>query len=228
MLIISLYNCLWIFILFSFLGWVVEVVYSLITDKQFVNRGFLFGPVCPIYGFGVLLVYICLSPLKSHPVAVFFCSTLLVSLLELVTGATLERLFNQKWWDYSNYPLNFRGYICLRFSAIWGIGCLLFIYFVLPFTLRMLELLPFYISSIFIAFALSLIIIDTFFTIASISTIKKHIVTAAKNGFNNLKNKPAVAMAKISPKMERLIKAFPKLKLAEALKQFRQNKNNKK
>lgn len=71
-------------------------------------------------------------------------------------------------------------------------------------------------------------IIDTFFTIASISEIKKYIVAAAKNGFNNLKNKQAVAMAKISPKIERLVKAFPKLKLSDTLKQFRQNENNKK
>ena len=223
-----MYNCLWTFILFSFLGWVVEVIYSLIVDKQFVNRGFLFGPVCPIYGFGVLLVYICLQPLIAYPVALFFCSALLVSVLELATGAILERLFNQKWWDYSNYPLNFKGYICLRFSALWGIGCLLFVYFVLPFTLQILKLLPFYISSIFIAFALAIMIIDTFFTIASISKIKRYIVAAAKSGFNNLKNKQAVAMAKISPKIERLVKAFPKLKLSDTLKQFRQNKNNKK
>lgn len=204
------------------------MIYSLIVDKQLVNRGFLSGPVCPIYGFGVLLVYICLQPLKTYPIVLFICSALLVSLLELVTGAVLERLFNQKWWDYSNYPLNFKGYICLRFSALWGLGCLLFVYFVLPFTLRILDLLPFYISSILIAFALALMIIDTFFTIASISTIKKHIVNAAKNGFNNLKNKQVVAMAKISPKIERLVKAFPKLKLSDTLKQFRQNKNNKK
>ena len=223
-----MYNCLWIFILFSFLGWVVEVIYSLIVDKQFVNRGFLFGPVCPIYGFGFLLVYICLQPLIAYPVALFFCSALLVSLLELATGAILERLFNQKWWDYSNYPLNFKGYICLRFSALWGIGCLLFVYLVLPLTLQMLKLLPFYMSSIFITFALAIMFIDTFFTIVSISKIKKYIVAVAKNGFNNLKNKQAVAMAKISPKIERLVKAFPKLKLSDTLKQFKQNKNNKK
>ena len=121
----SCYEYLWFFMVYAVGGWCLEVAYHVVTMGHFVNRGFLNGPVCPIYGFGMLTVIICLLPLKENKLILFAGSVILTTLIELVTGFVLEKLFHQRWWDYSEEPFNFHGYICLKFSLEWGIGCLL-------------------------------------------------------------------------------------------------------
>ncbi len=121
----SLYEYLWFFVIYAIGGWCLEVSYHVVTKGHFINRGFLNGPVCPIYGFGMIIVIICLLPLKDNKVIMFFGSIVLATLLELVTGFLLEKLFHERWWDYSKEPFNFHGYICLKFSIEWGIACLI-------------------------------------------------------------------------------------------------------
>lgn len=110
-------------LIYSFLGWCVEVIYHTVTYGEFSNRGFVNGPVCTIYGFGFTGVVLCLTPIKDNLLVLFVGSVLLATLLELVTGWLLERIFHEKWWDYSNDKFNFRGYICLKFSLLWGLAC---------------------------------------------------------------------------------------------------------
>lgn len=117
------YSLLWFFFFYAFLGWCSEVCFAAIKNGRFVNRGFLNGPWCPIYGFGVCIVVLCLEPLRGNIILLFLGSVVLTSLLELVTGFALEKLFHQKWWDYSRMPLNIGGYICLLFSLLWGAAC---------------------------------------------------------------------------------------------------------
>lgn len=119
------YTLSWIFFIYAFLGWCTEVSFAALKTGRFVNRGFLNGPVCPIYGVGVAIVVTCLAPLRHNSLLLFLGSVVLTSLLELLTGAALEGLFHQRWWDYSNEPFNLKGYICLRFSLGWGLACLL-------------------------------------------------------------------------------------------------------
>ena len=121
----SLYEFLWFFIIYSVGGWCLEVIYHVVTMGRFVNRGFLYGPACPVYGFGMLTVIVCLMPLRDNKLVMFAGSLLLATLIELVTGFVMEKLFHQRWWDYSNEPFNLHGYICLKFSLEWGIACLL-------------------------------------------------------------------------------------------------------
>ena len=121
----TVYTVLWYFFLYAFLGWCAEVSYAALRTGRFVNRGFLNGPVCPIYGVGVVIVVGLLTPVKENTLLLFVCSVLLTSALEWVTGFVLERMFHQKWWDYSDLPLNLNGYICPLFSVLWGIACLL-------------------------------------------------------------------------------------------------------
>ena len=118
-----MYRFLWIFFIYAFLGWCTEVSYAALVSGRFVNRGFLNGPVCPIYGLGVVLVMACLEPFRDNLLLLFVCSVLLTSLLEWITGFVLEKLFHQRWWDYSNEPFNLGGYVCLRFSIAWGLAC---------------------------------------------------------------------------------------------------------
>ncbi len=126
------YQTLWFFFVYAFLGWCTEVSYAALHTGKFVNRGFLNGPVCPIYGFGVILVLRALEPLTGNTLLLFLGSMVLTSLLEWLTGFVLEKLFHQRWWDYSEEPFNIGGYICLRFSLMWGLACLFVVKLVHP------------------------------------------------------------------------------------------------
>lgn len=118
---------LWYFFLYSILGWCAEVVFAAIKNRHFVNRGFLNGPLCPIYGSGLVVVLLCLEPLKSSLLWLYLGSVVLTTLLELATGYAMEKLFHQRWWDYSKMPFNIGGYVCLPFSLIWGVACVLIV-----------------------------------------------------------------------------------------------------
>ena len=90
------------FLVYSFLGWVCETVYCSIGQRKFVNRGFLNGPLCPVYGFGAVAVLLFLRPLRENLLLLFFGGMILTSVIEYITGFALEKLFAAKWWDYSN------------------------------------------------------------------------------------------------------------------------------
>ena len=137
-----LYTEAMFFLIYSFLGWSAEVIFFTVTRGRFVNRGFLNGPVCPIYGFGVILVVFCLTPLKDNLLLLFFGSVFLTSALEFLTGLVLELLFHEKWWDYSKEPFNIKGYICVRMSLLWGFACLLIVHVFHPLVEKFVNWIP--------------------------------------------------------------------------------------
>ena len=137
-----LYRFLWIFFIYAFLGWCTEVSYAALVTGKFVNRGFLNGPVCPVYGFGVVIVLAGLSPLEDNLLLLFLGSLVLTSALEWLTGFVLEKLFHQRWWDYSDQPFNLSGYVCLRFSVAWGFACLFVFKLLHPTVLLFIRLIP--------------------------------------------------------------------------------------
>ena len=100
-----LYDYLFYFVVYSFIGWCTEVCFCSVSTGKFVNRGFLNGPVCPIYGFGMVIVIYILTPVTENVFLLFFGSMILASALELVTGWALKKLFHTSWWDYSDKPL---------------------------------------------------------------------------------------------------------------------------
>lgn len=130
------------FFVYGFLGWCTEVAFAAWKEHRFVNRGFLNGPICPVYGIGVTLVVHFLSPYRSNLIILYITSTILVTALEWLTGFILERVFHNKWWDYSNMPLNLNGYVCLLFSLIWGIACVLIVDFIHPVIHKLLLYIP--------------------------------------------------------------------------------------
>ena len=137
-----LYRFIWIFFIYAFLGWCTEVSYATLVTGKFVNRGFLNGPVCPIYGFGVVIVLTCLTPLADNLLLLFLGSVVLTSALEWITGFVLEKLFHQRWWDYSDQPFNLSGYICLRFSIAWGFACMFVVKLLHPTVLLFIRIIP--------------------------------------------------------------------------------------
>lgn len=123
----SLYQIIWFFFIYSFLGWCGEVIFQSIKQEKFVNRGFLNGPVCPIYGVGGVLVVVILHRFSNNILFLFIGSIIVTTLIELVTGYFLEKKYHTRWWDYSKVKFNIGGYICPQFSILWGIACVLVI-----------------------------------------------------------------------------------------------------
>ena len=118
--------CLY-FLIYSFGGWVVEVIFHAVALGKVINRGFLNGPVCPVYGFGVLSVFALLNTIQGSgrqmsDGMIFVFGIVLATAVELVAGWLLDVCFHARWWDYSDKPFNFHGYICLEFSLIWGLA----------------------------------------------------------------------------------------------------------
>ena len=130
-----------IFIIFSFVGWISEVLYvGIFFEHKFVNRGFLHGPLCPIYGFGGLSILFLPQPLYSTWVPLFFASMIFGTLVEYLSSWILEKLFHTRWWDYSHYKLNIRGRVCLLNSILFGALGVVIIHFVQPFVMKFLSL----------------------------------------------------------------------------------------
>lgn len=120
------------FFFYSALGWLVESIYCSIAAGKIINRGFLTGPICPIYGTGAVVMTLVLAPLKEYPILVFIVGLVVCDIVEFATSYIMEKLFHARWWDYSNKWLNIQGRICFRHSMYWGIASVLFIYFVHP------------------------------------------------------------------------------------------------
>lgn len=120
------------FIVFAFLGWLMESTFVSLRKHRWINRGFLNGPICPIYGFGAVLVIAVLMPLKYNWAFVFFGGLLLDSALEYMTSLGMELVFKNRWWDYSSQPFNLQGRICLKISLGWGVLSLVLVYLLAP------------------------------------------------------------------------------------------------
>ena len=138
----SLYQVFAYFLIYSCLGWCLEVIYAAVTTGNLINRGFLNGPVCPIYGFGMVIVLFALTPLSHSLLLLYLGGVLLPSALELVGGWALYKLYHTRWWDYSDYPFNIGGYICLEFSLLWGVGTLIVMKLVHPIIANAVALIP--------------------------------------------------------------------------------------
>ncbi len=114
------YQILLWFVAYSILGWFVESVYMSICNKRITNRGFVRGPMCPIYGFGALTVFFILRPYSDYPVRLFFMGMFLATTLEFITAHIMQKVFGEVWWEYREKPFNYKGMICLESSIAWG------------------------------------------------------------------------------------------------------------
>ena len=170
-----LYRLLWIFFIYAFLGWCTEVSYAALVTGTFVNRGFLNGPVCPIYGFGVVIVLTCLTPLAGSLPLLFLGSVVLTSALEWLTGFALEKLFHQRWWDYSDEPFNLSGYICLRFSIAWGLACMFVVKLLHPTVLLFIRIIPQVLGVVLLAVMGAVMAVDLAATVSTIIKLNRRL-----------------------------------------------------
>lgn len=211
-----------LFFIYSFIGWLWETVYCSLKAKKFVYRGFLVGPYCPIYGFGILGVLYFLEPLKQNIVVLYLLSTILVTILEYITSYGLEKMFHASWWDYKDVPLNINGRVALPVSLFWGIGCVLIVRVIHPRVMLFEEFLSEKFGIVLPIILLLLIITDLIYTLANMQSFKKvtaQISTAVEE------RKQDLASA-VTEKREELSANLSELKetVTEEMKERKQSK----
>ena len=167
-----------IFYIYSFMGWCFESLYVSIKTKKIVNRGFLNGPWLPIYGSGAVIILFSTIPLMNNPVLVYVSSVILATILELVTGIFMERLFKIKYWDYKDNFLNYKGYICLKSSITWGFMGLLTTYVINEPVAKFIDRLNIGISAAFVAMITLVFIFDFCKSFKAAFDIRKIILSS--------------------------------------------------
>jgi len=163
------------FVIYAFFGWILEVVFQQLTTGRFVNRGMLAGPYCPIYGIGVSLLIIITKKFDQNFLMLFIVSSFICSLLEYVSGFLLEKIFHERWWDYSDEPFNLHGYICLRFSIAWGLAGAIVIKEIHPFIESFVYWLPYKLLIIILIAWLIGMFIDFIVTVNHILGLNKKV-----------------------------------------------------
>ena len=178
----SLYHILAYFLIYSCIGWCLEVIYAAATTGQLVNRGFLNGPVCPIYGFGMIIVLFALTPLQDSVLLLYIGGVILPSALELVGGWALYKLYHTRWWDYSDFPFNIGGYICLEFCLLWGVGTLVVMRIVHPVVADLVALIPPFVGVILMCFLYAVYAVDVVATAIAASALADTLDTMEQLG----------------------------------------------
>lgn len=165
------YNYMLYFFIYSFLGWVCESIYCSCLQKKVINRGFLNGPVCPVYGVGALIIITGLWPYRDSMIAVFVMGVILTSLLEYVTATILEKLFHAKWWDYSKHKFNINGKVCLLNSTMFGFMSLFVIEVLHPFVIDVLSKMNSLVLFVFLILAMMSMIGDLVVTAKALNSL---------------------------------------------------------
>lgn len=156
------------FFFYSAVGWLVESIYCSCGERKLINRGFLTGPMCPIYGSGAVALSVCLSPIKRSPaipewaefIITLFLGMIICDFVEFMTSLIMEKMFHARWWDYSNKPFNIQGRICLQHTAYWGLGTVVFMYVIHPPVEKLINMIPTKIAYIALGIILFVFVID--------------------------------------------------------------------
>lgn len=122
-----------LFLIYSFLGWIIEVISVGMKEKKFINRGFLMGPYCPIYGFSAVIMIFYLNHYKDNILTVFLLAVIVCSIIEYFVSYIMEKLFSARWWDYSNRKFNLNGRVCLSNAIAFGVLGVILVYYLNPF-----------------------------------------------------------------------------------------------
>ena len=225
------YEIILLFFIYSFIGWVWEVILSFFEYKKFINRGFLIGPFLPIYGFGGFITTVFFSKYAAYTgtvqseilniIFIFVCTTLVCSVLEYFTSWLMEKLFNNRWWDYSNFKINLNGRICLFCSCGFGFGCTLCLKVVNPILRQIINIPTPFLKCLDIALIL-LIFIDTmtsFKIINNFKNISNSIVEDSTEKITTMVRKTILDNYNIL--YRRLVESFPNMKTNNKLSLLR-------
>lgn len=178
----SLIKYILLFFFYSAAGWCLESLYCSIGEKRFVNRGFLTGPLCPIYGTAALVIIILIyNPFKDNPLAVFLLGIVLCDIVEYLTSFIMEKLFSARWWDYTYELMNIKGRICLKHTLYWGVISIIFVKTIHPAVDRLYNKL----DGIYLKYILFVVLFV--FVLDLINAVRKAMdIRKFQNKINNL------------------------------------------
>lgn len=199
-----------LFFIYAFIGWCIEVVAKIIDDRKFVNRGFLIGPILPIYGIGVLLILLVSKP-GDNFIVIFLKAIFVCSILEYFTSWVMEVFFKTRWWDYSQRRFNLNGRICLNTMIPFGVLGLLVVYVLNPFFTFLIDHSPYVVNVIFMGIFVFFILLDFIITVKVLMKIKRKIKTTAKDNTPKIRTKISKWLDDNSYVFRRLKKSFPNL-----------------
>ena len=171
---------------FGIIGWIIECIHCSRLKGHFTNRGYLFGPYCPIYGFATLTAYLILYRFKSNLVFLFLLSVLLVFIIEYITSYSMEKIFNARWWDYSLEKYNINGRICLKNGILFGIMSLVFIYYLIPLYISIFNQIPKNILNIISMAMFFAFILDNIISFTMVRKIKDSIKIIKKDSTDEI------------------------------------------
>lgn len=189
------------FILYSFLGWVMETCYCSILEHRLVPRGFLYGPICPIYGGGVTLMILFFTPLKKNLVLFYVVAVVVMTSWEYFVGWVLEITTHVKYWDYSQYRFNLKGRVCLWVALTWGVLSYIVIFFIHPPIQELVVGLPAWLEFMLCGAFLALLAVDATLTIRNLVLVAMHVETVTQLG-QELQLQLALGKAELGDKLE--------------------------
>lgn len=218
-----IYNYILLFIIYSMIGWLMEVVVGLINRHKFVNRGFLIGPYCPVYGFGGMFITIFLTKYKDD-VFVFFVMTLFIcTVLEYFTSYMMEKLFHARWWDYSNKKFHINGRVCIDAMFGFGIVGVVVMYLLNPLLMKWIAMAPNILIKIISITLATIFVIDCIVSLKVMSNLK-NVNFAKRDNTEEITKKVKEALTSKNFFTKRLVDAFPNF---EILKQKTKETINK-
>ena len=232
------------FFLYSFLGWAMESIYLSFGQRKWVNTGFLYGPFCPIYGFGAIVLYVLLIKLQGKPLIIFLAGFAVLSIWEYFVGFLLEKLFKTKYWDYSNNRFNINGRVCLLNSIYWGFLSIFFIEIWNPIIEMQVAKVPDSIILYLDIILLAYFVIDIVFSSIKATNLPKRIKKliqlgetlkvkleelkktssemqklALQNKIDDLKLRQKIMRVKVDRQIAKLRRAFPSIQ-SEHIKEY--------
>lgn len=201
-----------LFIIYSFMGWLMEVIVVSITKHKLSNRGFLIGPICPIYGVSVVVMTLLLTKYGEDYFTLFCMSFLICTVIEYSTSVIMEKMFKTRWWDYTHKKFNLNGRVCLQNSILFGILGVLVIKYLNPFIMRFIDKLPITIFNILSITILIILIIDISFSFNVMCKIRGVVNNVRKDCTDEITKHVREFIQSKSVLYKRILKAFPNLK----------------
>ncbi|MCI8299090.1 MAG: putative ABC transporter permease [Lachnospiraceae bacterium] len=221
-MIYTAYELIWLFFIYSFLGWCLEVVYAAAAQKTFVNRGFLNGILCPVYGCSMVFMLVFMDSLRGEWFYLFLGCLIVGTVTELLTGLMLEKIFRLRLWDYSGKKFQAGGYICWSASLIWGLLGVVVMKFLNPLFLVIIREFPGIFGMVLLLCLLAVFAADTVTTAAAVMKMKNQnpAFQEIAEGFHQASRSLQGVIIKVVHR--RMYRAFPKLKKEEPTEQERE------
>ena len=201
-----------LFISYAFLGWCMEVGCKYIQFGKFINRGFLIGPYCPIYGWGAIAITILLKRYTYDPLVLFIMSTLVCSIIEYFTSYFMEKKYHARWWDYSSKKFNINGRICLETLIPFGILGLFIMYVTNPMLFKIYQSMSEIVVHIISITLFTIFIVDNIISSNIISSVNVEGSKLVKDNTEEITEKVKQILREKSWLHRRLINAYPNLK----------------